>query len=299
MVEDGLSTASGVAAVIVTYRPDIDRLQQLLAAVDKQVQFSVVVDNGSPPDSVVALQRSLAASQHLIASPDNNGIAAAQNTGLAYARNQGAEHVLLLDQDSAPSDGMVRGLLFHLRTLTKAGRKVAAIGPRLADERWDSEQRLAPQGRAQAVDNLLEVDHIIASGSMIPMSVIAQIGGMNEELFIDYVDIEWCLRASRNGYPSFIATDVIMDHQLGVPMNVLGRVISTHSPMRHYYMVRNTLWLIRQPWLPARWRFGKVPKIALHLVINAVFARPHRAHWRMMLRGVGHGLSGRMGKGHE
>lgn len=299
MVEERTSKKPDVAAVIVTFRPNLDRLKQLLAAVDRQVRISIVVDNGSPPETVQQMRQFLAASQHLIALEENRGIAAAQNMGLTYARDQHSDHVLLLDQDSAPSDGMVGRLLSHCLTLADSGRKVGAVGPSLADERWKSEQRLKPKGREQDVKNLLEVDHIIASGSMIPLAVIDAVGALMEELFIDYVDIEWCLRASRHGYPSFIATDVVMDHQLGAPMKVLGRVISTHSPMRHYYMVRNTIWLVRQPWLPARWRYGKVPKIALHLLINAVFARPHSQHWRMMLRGLRHGLSGQMGKGHE
>jgi rhamnosyltransferase len=299
MVQRIFSTMPRVAAVIVTFRPDLDRLKQLLAAVEKQVQFSVVVDNGSPTENVMRIRQCLADSQHLIALGENKGIAAAQNVGLAYARDHRADYVLLLDQDSAPADGMVEQLLSYFSALSNAGRKVAAIGPRLADERWKSEQRLKPKGREQEVANLLEVDHIIASGSVIPMEVIGAVGGMKDELFIDNVDIEWCLRASRHGYTSFIATNVIMDHQLGEPMNVMGRIIPTHSPMRHYYMVRNTVWLARQPWLSSRWRYVKVPKIALHLSINAVFARPHREHWRMMLRGLHHGLKGRMGKGHE
>ncbi|WP_375450213.1 hypothetical protein [uncultured Devosia sp.] len=179
------------------------------------------------------------------------------------------------------------------------GQKVAVVGPRLGDERWDSEKRLTPRGREQALEGLLEVDHVIASGSIIPMHVIAIVGGMKDDLFIDYVDIEWCLRASRQGYASFIAKDVSMDHQLGKPMTVMGRTISTHSPMRHYYMVRNTIWLLRQRWLSAKWRFLKVPKIGLHLLINAMFARPHADHWKMMLRGLYHGLTGRMGRGHD
>ena len=299
MEQHDVSTVPTVAAVVVTYQPDVGRLRQLLSAVERQVQFAVIVDNGSPEETVTEIRRGLAESHHLIASGDNQGIAAAQNIGLSYVRQRHAEYVLMLDQDSAPPEGMVARLLSHHDALTGVGRKVAALGPRLADDRWKSEDRLKPKGREQDVANILEVDHIIASGSIISMQAIGIVGPMKDELFIDYVDIEWCLRAVRHGYTSFIATDVVMEHRLGEPMQVLGRVIPTHSPMRHYYMVRNTVWLLRQPWLSARWRYRKVPKIALHLVINAVFARPKREHWRMMARGLHHGLTGRMGKGHD
>ncbi|MCV5831057.1 hypothetical protein OFN28_30780, partial [Escherichia coli] len=45
----------------------------------------------------------------------------------------------------------------------------------------------------------VDVDHLIASGSLIPVDVFEKIGGMDDSLFIDYVDVEWSLRARYQG----------------------------------------------------------------------------------------------------
>ena len=297
-VQRGLSSKS-IGAVIVTYDPALERLALALLSVSKDCEVAVIVDNGSPPLVVEAIRRMVTQEQRLIVLGENRGIAAAQNIGLDAARTLGADRVLLLDQDSVPSPGMVRKLASHLDTLLSGGIKVAAVGPSLVDGRWDSRIRLAARGRSSINANLLEVDHLIASGALVPLSAVDAVGTMRDELFIDYVDIEWGLRALRAGYRSYVALDAEMDHQLGVPMQVFGRTISTHSPMRHYYMVRNSIWLLRQSWLQPKWRFLKMPKIALHLLINAVFATPHREQRQMMARGLRDGFSGRMGKGHE
>jgi rhamnosyltransferase len=293
------SFGMSVGAVIVTYDPSPERLELVLQSIRTDCDVAVIVDNGSPPHLVEVIKQIMKQEQRLIALGENLGIAAAQNIGLDVVKSLGVDRVLLLDQDSVPSPGLVCKLSAHVDTLLSEGAKVAAVGPSLVDGRWDSRTRLASRGRPSTNDALLEVDHLIASGSLVPLSAIDAVGKMRDELFIDYVDIEWGLRALRAGYRSYIALDTEMDHRLGTPMQVFGRTISTHSPMRHYYMVRNSIWLLRQPWLQPKWRYLKMPKIALHLFINAVFARPHREHRQMMTRGFRDGFSGRMGKGHE
>lgn len=285
--------------MIVTYDPSLVRLEQVLRSITRDCELVVIVDNGSPPHVVEAIKGKIWENQILITLEHNLGIAAAQNIGMDVARRMGAYRVLLLDQDSVPSAGMVRTLASHLDILLFQGIKVAAIGPSLVDSRWDSRNRLKPHGRSSINNTLLEVDHVIASGALVPLAAIDAVGKMRDELFIDYVDIEWGLRALHTGYRSYLALDAEMDHQLGVPMQVFGRTISTHSPMRHYYMVRNSIWLLRQSWLQPKWRYVKMPKIALHLLINAVFAKPHREQRRMIAKGLRDGFLGRMGKGHE
>jgi rhamnosyltransferase len=121
---------------------------------------------------------------------------------------------------------MVRNLLAHLAKLTGANHRVAAIGPRLVDGRWKSEERLRPKGDAVQFDHLLEVDHVIASGALLPMAPLTAVGGMREGLFIDFVDIEWCQRALQGGHRCSIATDA-MDYLLGPPRFLIGFIAST------------------------------------------------------------------------
>jgi GT2 family glycosyltransferase len=117
-----------VAAVVVTFRPDLERLSALLDATLPQVEHVYIVDNGDGrmlrsllPD----LQRT-----SLIVLGGNCGIGAAQNAGARSAVGAGANYVLLLDQDSVPKPGMVKTLLSALKALGERGHRVAAVGPR-------------------------------------------------------------------------------------------------------------------------------------------------------------------------
>lgn len=76
--------------------------------------------------------------------------------------------------------------------------RVASARPRYFDRRQGNalpfiETRgLALHRRTcSAIDDVVDVDYLIASGCLIPQTAIEEVGLMQEDLFIDYVDIEW------------------------------------------------------------------------------------------------------------
>lgn len=287
-----------VLAIVVTYNPDPARLAALLDSLAGQVDGTVLVDNGSRADiaSFVAARRR--DDEHVVALGANLGIAAAHNRGIAFARERGARYIILFDHDSRAEPDMIRTLVTAVEGRARKGETVAAVGPNLLDARlgrgthFENRKDIAPDG-------LVPVDHLISSGCLIPMAALDRVGPMREELFIDYVDIEWCLRAAAAGLRCYGAVSARMAHEFGEPVNVLGRPMAAHGPMRQYYLFRNSIWLLRQGWIPTRWRIRSGTRIVLRLGFNALFARPRRDQWRMMWRGVRHGVQGRTGPGHD
>src|SRR5476649_938630 len=126
-----MDSASRVGAVIVTHHPDLSVLWQLLVSIARQTQEVILVDNGSSAECVEALAKFAGGSphRHLIAKPDNQGIAAAQNQGIGLSMALGCTHILLLDHDSIPTDTMVEQLLLLERRLLTNNVKVGAVGP--------------------------------------------------------------------------------------------------------------------------------------------------------------------------
>lgn len=115
-----------VVAVVVLYRPELARLQQVLTALTPQVEQVVLVHNGAT--TVGGTGRSAAPEAEwledwlnrlplqrericYLPQTSNIGLAAAQNLGLAQARVLQAEFVLLCDQDSVAAPDMVEALL--------------------------------------------------------------------------------------------------------------------------------------------------------------------------------------------
>ena len=110
----------------------------------------------------------------------------------------------------------------------------------------------------------MEVDHLSSSGCLIAMDALAEVGGMEDRLFIDYVDTEWCLRAIYKGYSLFGVGSACMQHDLGDAfVNLFSRTVPVHSSLRYYYLIRNGLWLLRQPWVSSAWKIMDTRRFTL------------------------------------
>lgn len=293
-----------IVAVVVTYHPKFETLGALLDSLKPQVNFIVVVDNGSGEKLVGWLERYYSQSIHGIFLGTNTGVGVAHNTGIAWARQRGAECVALFDQDSLPAAGMIHRLAEVIQKKQAEGSKVAAVGPRYTDERQGNPPpfiqvrsiKLIRQSCSQPT-SIVEVDYLISSGSLIPISTLATVGLMREDLFVDYVDIEWGLRARNKGFQSYGVCSAEMKHDLGErPISFFGKQIPLHSPLRHYYHFRNAVLLYQQRWLPINWKCVDGWKLFLKYVFYSIFAKPRLAHFRMMTLGVWHGLVGKSGK---
>lgn len=301
-----------VAAVVVAWRPDPARLQALLAALAPQVDAIYLIDNTEAGDETARGSITQAAAHcpggaRLIAMGGNQGIAAAQNRGLDAARADGFGCALLSDDDSLPASDMVARLRQAMQTARDAGRRIAAVGPLVGDARddtavlvfghtWIGPRRISGAARA---DSPLEVAFLVASGCLVRMEALSDAGAMREDLFIDHVDLEWSLRARRRGWTLLAVPEARLAHRLGDRVLRLpwsGRPFHVHAPVRNYYLVRNTLLLLRSGLLPAGWRLGYLLWLAKYTAFNLVFVAPRHARLTAMLRGLRDGLRGRAGR---
>jgi len=299
------TTAFRVCAIVVSFFPDVATLLRLFVATIPQVDALVVVDNGT---SDAAFDEFCAHVENdkvvILKQPRNIGLAAAFNCGITWARERGFSHVLLLDQDSEPAQGMV-GALMQAFTSSSSGRRVAAVGPRFHDARED---RYAPFVRigfpvsrklySTGKDGLVDCDFLISSGSLIPLAALDGIGMMDEGLFIDNVDLEWSFRALAKGYALIGVCTTTMHHRLGhsrrqLPFG-LGHIV-VHDPIRLYYIMRNRLLLYRLPHTPAIWIAQDVPRVVVKFLLFSVMIRPRLRNIRFMLAGLRDGLLGRRG----
>ncbi len=293
-----------IVAIVVAHHPERTVLTRLLRAAREQVDRVLVVDNGSGPEVRSWCEAFGDPKVNFLFLDENLGVAAAQNRGIALARARGAGYVILFDQDSEPAPDLVARLLAVAEGKAASGVRVAAVGPRYVDERLDNPPPFIRVRGIRVVrapctsrNSAPEVDYLVASGSLVSMAALDAVGEMREELFVDYIDIEWGLRARSRGFRCFGACGASMRHDLGdTPIVVLGRRFPARSPLRHYYLVRNAVWMYRQAWLPLSWKIADGWRLVLKFGFYVVFARPRHRHCRMMSLGLWHGLLGRMGR---
>ena len=83
------------------------------------------------------------------------------------------------------------------------------------------------------------------------MKVLAAEGCYREDLFIDYVDYEFCLRLASRGWRIACCESAVLYHDPGnaKQLSILGIrkvTVSNYSPLRKYYLMRNGIWTIRK-----------------------------------------------------
>ncbi|MDD4915442.1 MAG: glycosyltransferase family 2 protein [Methylococcales bacterium] len=295
-----------IGAVCVAYHPDAAGLLKVVKQAQEQVDCLVVVNNGEQPLSEIlpALDAQAAQRINIIENGDNLGIAAALNVGIRFLCGRPCTHLLLLDQDSILPPGMVAALLRTLQEQEASGAKVAAVGPcffntnlgKAAPFVQFSNRGIKKLYGSEAMP-VIPVHHLITSGSLLPAQAIEDIGLMEEELFIDMVDTEWCFRALSKGYLLYGDSRIIMNHALGdTPVTFMKKKFIEHSPLRHYYAARNLMHLLGRAYIPLKWRLGLSYSLFKAFVFYSLIPRDRFRHFTHIAIGIRHGMAGKYGR---
>lgn len=291
------SLQTNVCAVMVTFHPD-EGWQARLEAVLPQVAHLVVVDN-STDEAARASVRTVCAGYGervtYLQSPSNN-LALAQNIGIRHALAMPVTtHVLLLDDDSTPENGMVATLLAHDTP------PIGLLAPAMADAsdrttRYVVAGRGLPALKTAPQDGVLnEVLHAIASGSLIARRAFEVAGMMDERMVIDYIDKEFCLRLRRKGLGIRVVGAAKLAHRIGQSCghSLAGlRITATnHPPARRYTIYRNRILCLRRYGLsePA-FLLHEIGGIAYDWLRIATCESDRREKFRAILRGIKDGL---------
>lgn len=285
---------NGVCAVVITFRPPPVVFSNLAKA-RLQVEGLVVVDNGSSAESLPPLRSAgREIGFEFIENGVNLGIAAALNVGVRWARSQGYRWVALFDQDSTLTDGFIEAMLAEYER-NPAREKIAILTPKhleLETGEWDR-PAFAKDGTPLVA---------ITSGSVMPVRIFDLCGWFEEDLIIDRVDDEYCLRIRSMGYTIALCSEAFLNHSVGTPQmhSFLGlkQVRATHhGAKRYYYLTRNRIVMVKRYWRQyPRWCYHTARSVLRDLVVNFV-VEDHR--WKKLgttLRGIIDGLRGKMGK---
>jgi len=270
---------SRIIAVTTAYHPD-ERLVAVVAAALRSCESVVIADN--TPAGVPSASEALAGDRVRVLRPGRNvGVAAALNAALGEVPGD-AEAVLLLDQDSVLAEELVSALSRHLADPT-----VGAAAPSPWDARSGTDFGTLTAMQAEVSDQ----DAVITSGMLVRRSLAQAVGGFREDLFVDYVDMDFCLRIRRTGARILQDRRLKLEHSIGdrrehklvfLPVQVIH-----YPPWRHYWIARNGAILIREN---ARafpsWSVKTAAYLVRWVAVTVLF---ESARWRC-LRAFGSGV---------
>ena len=229
-----------ICAGIVTYNPDLNRLKENINSISKQVKLLIIFDNGSKNieelQKLCCLYKNIA----LILSPKNKGIAYALNRIVERAYSENYLWLLTLDQDSVCFENIITDYEKCICTINNASIICSLIKDRnfkYYDEIINTQYT--------------NVKFTITSGACINIKDCFKIGGFDEQLFIDWVDSDYCFRIDKLGKKIVRINKEKILHEVGIDTrnyNFLWKKITifNHNAFRVYYICRNGIYLARK-----------------------------------------------------
>ena len=271
---------SSVRVIIVNYRTAglvIDCLRSLEAEVKAEPACQVIlVDNASPDDSVQVIQNAIREHRwqdwvRLLPHSRNAGFGAGNNVALRELLQESppADYFHLLNPDTIAHPGAIR----HLREFLDFHPKVAMAGGRL--EEPDGE----PQGSAFRFPNLFsQVEsgfrlgivsrilrrHVTAmppadqphpagwitgASMMVRRQVFEEIGLFDENYFLYFEEVDFCLRARRKGFTCWHIPQSRVIHLEGKSTGVSASQRRLRPMPRYWFDSRRRYLLKNHGWL--------------------------------------------------
>jgi GT2 family glycosyltransferase len=237
-----------VAAVVLSWNRRNDTLACLrsLAAADPAPHV-ILVDNASSDGTADAVRREFPGLE-LIENGSNLGFAEGNDVGIRRALAMGADHVLVLNNDTEVDPGFLGPLLEEAARRPDAG----ALSPKIlfADPPglvWfagaEYDPRSGYNGRHRGYrepddgrfDSVVETGRVCGAAMLVPREVFEKIGTFDSELFAYSEDTDWSLRAREAGYRHYVVPASRVWHKVSAASG------GESSPTALYYDLRNAL----------------------------------------------------------
>ncbi|WP_226064003.1 glycosyltransferase [Kaistella polysaccharea] len=223
-----------IAAVTILYNPQPDVLQNIETYIE-HVDKLYLIDNSDASNEQM-LQRINAPEKVVyIFNNENLGIASALNIGCKTAIKDGFEWILTMDQDSK-----ILTLEKFFKDALDPDNKTALYYPTYIING-------APY-QYQILENEKPVV-VMTSGNILNLEAYTAVSGFEDKLFIDYVDIDFCLKLKLNGYQLKELEGYKIAHELGkskLKQNLLFKILLTNHPLiRRYYITRNKFYMLK------------------------------------------------------
>ena len=207
---------------------------------------------------------------------ENLGLAVRYNQALKKAEEKGFKYLLLLDQDSYVLEKELDKFISCISKTENQNILIYSFSLKQTDS-CAYKYNIVP----------------ISSGSLVNVKKALEIGGFNEELFIDEVDHEFALRGFEKGYQT-VRVGAYLSHRIGEKKRILFFKHSCYPPARYYYMIRNFLYLkkkYKHPFVEKRTNY-----MVFFMIKSLLFCKNRLEIVKMIRKGINDFKNNLMGK---
>lgn len=281
-----------IAGVVVLYNPNESVIENVKSYA-QQIDTLYVVDNSEEIPRGIVEQIKKIKKVVYISNGDNFGVAKALNIGAEKSMEQGFDLLLTMDQDSKATPNMVSKMLECIK-----GKDMSSVGLISPFHLHKKTLKIPKEEPCQ------EVLTVMTSGNLLSLNAYQKVGSFMEELFIDHVDHEYCLRLNLNGFRVIQANNAILYHCLGriSTCKLLFREINfvLHDPIRSYYKTRNGFYVANKYKKIYPEFYRRFLKLFIKDIVKIFLLKNDRLkNLRMIIRGYNdfrRGLLGSFGK---
>lgn len=261
----------------------------------------ILADNGSTDDSFNFLKKKFP-KLHFIDNQTNLGFAEGNNKALEYSIKKGYKYSLLLNSDTEVDEEIVEPILNHLDKNDHVGAVQPAIyWMHKREKLWNGPSYFNPylgitysenRSKPNKESKIARPDWLTGCAMMIRNDALKKSGLFTKKFFLYYEDVDLSFRVRQAGYELHYLPSVKVYHEAGVS----GKQVSkdregTLSPVIHYYLSRNKLWILR--------RYGSSFLFPLIILIHSFYYGSLfiyfivRRRWKkagLLIKGVKEGL---------
>lgn len=161
----------------------------------------------------------------------NLGVAKTLNIGAEKAIEEGYQYLLTMDQDTTFKPKVMDKLKDVI--INHDMKDIAIVTP------WHNTKLIDKKPEEEFDDP----HDVMTSGNILNLDIYKKVGGFKDFLFIDGIDIEYCMNIHKHGYKILRVNSVEIDHNLGdiFYKKIRNRLFlcTNHVAFRRYYIMRN------------------------------------------------------------
>lgn len=222
-----------IGTVVVWYNPDDDVYSNIKSYYNQSDRI-YVIDNSKENNEELLKDLDV----NYVPLYDNTGLAHALNIGMDMAIKDGCDWIMTMDQDSAFENNIVD--IYRKYIEENNTDKVAILCPQYHTDRNTLKEQ----------DGYVTKKFVMQSACLLNSDIFIKEGKFLEKLFIECVDLEYCLRVVKDGYKIIECTSAILMHKPAITYEkkILFKTIKYGyaSPLRYYYQIRNLKYLVNR-----------------------------------------------------
>ncbi len=264
-----------IAGMVTFYNPNRENIKNILKYIDGLDKLYIIDNSTNNNESLIPNNSKI----EYIPNLDNKGIAYALNKAAKLAIHDNFDWILTMDQDSIMTLNtleIMKKYVFEHNVIN-----IGIISP----------YHVIETNVKKSDKEIEECVEVMTSGNLLNLKIFEKIGGFKEWLFIDSVDIEYCMNLNVNNYKVIRLNNALMAHELGNTkvIKILFKkfICSNHNYIRRYYMVRNMLYVTKmyRKYFPGYCRYLKrVQRGQIRYII--FFEKDKIRKLKMMFRGL-------------